>query len=136
MRSVYRCRPRLRVAAASTASQQLHALQLHLALLSCCPAPRVPCCSDLMNVQLGGQLPLDAGLWSELRSLQVGGPRVGCRATVAWELKPPAASTGSRVQLALVGQEAQRTGALQREPEPVPHRPRRLGDERARCVFR
>lgn len=26
-----------------------------------------------MNVELGGQLPLDASLWSELRSLQVGG---------------------------------------------------------------
>lgn len=25
-----------------------------------------------MNVELGGQLPLDASLWSELRSLQVG----------------------------------------------------------------
>ena len=46
-------------------------------MLSSIISSHAPCArSQLMNVQLGGQLPLDASLWSELRSLQVGhGPQ-------------------------------------------------------------
>ena len=110
MRSACACRPRLHIAACSPASQRLHSFHLHFALLSCCPAPCVPCCSDLMNVQLGGQLPLDAGLWSELRSLQVGGPQGGLQGNRGAGVVPSSCKH-RRAQRAPVGREAQRTGA-------------------------
>lgn len=42
----------------------------HLPHPTLLPLPRCVLCSVLMNTALGGQLPLDAGLWSELRSVQ------------------------------------------------------------------